>query len=221
MTVRSQAEAAPPVQAVIFDCDGTLVDSESIGTALLAEHFSAFGLTLTAEEAFAAYRGRKLAECMAEVEERLGRRLPESFIPEFRAASAEAFRTRLRAIEGALDLVASLSLPICVASNGPRDKIELCLSVTGLLPYFEGRIFSAYDVGSWKPEPGLFLHAARALDVDPADCLVVEDSPVGVAAAQAAGMRVVAYVPAGAHDAGMAGVPVVATLGEIAAHLNR
>jgi HAD superfamily hydrolase (TIGR01509 family) len=86
-----------------------------------------------------------------------------------------------------------LHLPFCVASSGPREKIELSLRATGLLPYFRGRIFSAYELGSWKPEPDLFLHAAKVMAVAPARCAVVEDSVKGVRAGIAAGMAVFGY----------------------------
>ncbi|WP_236024782.1 HAD family hydrolase [Arenibaculum pallidiluteum] len=206
-----------PLRAVIFDCDGTLVDSESLANAVLAERLAGFGLALTAEEAVAAFRGRRMAECIAEIEVRLGTQLPESFMPDFRAATAEAFRGRLRAMEGASDLVAGLRMPMAIASNGPRDKIELCLALTGLLPYFEGRIFSAYELDAWKPDPRLFLHAARSLGVDPSACLVVEDSLPGIAGALAAGMRVLAYRAEGASLVPPDGVPVIGHLREVAA----
>lgn len=94
-------------------------------------------------------------------------------------------------------MLRQLDRPYCVASSGPRDKIEHSLSITGLLGYFPGRIFSAYDVGSWKPDPGLFLHAAETMGVAPERCAVVEDSVLGVQAGVAAGMTVFGYAPAG------------------------
>lgn len=188
------------MKAIIFDCDGTLVDSETLSTEVLVEAVGEHGLELTVEEALAAFRGGKMADCIAELEARLGRPLPPAFVPEFRVRSAQAFRSRLRAIEGAVELVrslASLPFPICVASSGPMEKMELSLSLTGLLPFFEGRIFSSYVVGSWKPDPGLFLHAAQALGVAPADCAVIEDSLPGMQAGLAAGMTVFAFQPHG------------------------
>ena len=188
------------MKAIIFDCDGTLVDSETLSTEVLVEAVGEHGLQLTVPEALAAFRGGKMADCIAELEVRLGRPLPATFVPDFRARSARAFRSRLRAIDGALELVRSLStlpLPFCVASSGPMEKMELSLSLTGLLPFFEGRIFSSYDVGVWKPDPGLFLHAADALGVAPGDCAVIEDSLPGMLAGLAAGMTVFAFQPHG------------------------
>ena len=108
-----------------------------------------------------------MAECVRRLEERFDTRFGDDFVPRFRARMEDAFRDRLRPVDGALDLVRSMAGPIGVASNGPRSKMELTLSLTGLLPCFGDRVFSAYEVGSWKPDPGLFLHAARALGVPP------------------------------------------------------
>lgn len=181
--------------AIIFDCDGTLVDSEVLGNEVLVEMAADHGLVISLEEAMADCRGRKMAECVSMLEARLGRSLPADFVPRFRSRMSAAFRDRLRPVDGAVELVSSLRQPFCVASSGPREKIELSLSLTGLLPYFRNAIFSSYEVGVWKPDPGLFLHAARGMGVVPADCIVVEDSLPGIEAGIAAGMRVIAYQP--------------------------
>lgn len=154
-------------------------------------------LAMELPEAIGLFRGRKMAECVAVLSERLGRPLPEDFTANFRARQAEAFRHHLKPIPGIQEALRQITLPICVASNGPREKIALALSVTGLRPFFEGRIFSSYELGTWKPDPGLYLHAAASMKVSPADCVVVEDSVLGVRAGIAAGMRVLAYVAAG------------------------
>jgi HAD superfamily hydrolase (TIGR01509 family) len=167
------------------------------------------------------FRGIKMAESIAQLEALLGRSLPDSFVPELRARMAQAFMARLQPVDGALELVRSLTLPFCVASSGPREKIELSLSVTGLLPYFTGRIFSSYEVGAWKPSPGLFIHTARTMNASPERCLVVEDSLPGVEAGLAAGMRVVAFQP-NARDARIpAEVRVISSLRELPALLDR
>jgi len=110
---------------------------------------------------------------------------------------AARFRSDLQAIEGVHSALERIDFPTCVASSGPREKILLSLELTGLLSRFTDRIFSAYEVGSWKPDPGLFLHAASALGVKPEACVVIEDSLPGVQAGIAAGMRVYAYTPDG------------------------
>lgn len=188
----------PILQAIIFDCDGVLVDSEHLANAVLVEYVREFGLFLSLEEALAQFTGVKMADCVAELEQRLGRRLPAHFVPTFRERSATAFRAHLRPIEGVEAIVKNLqqrNLPYCVASSGPREKIELNLRITGLLHYFQSRIFSAYEVGKWKPDPGLFLHAARVLGVEPQQCAVIEDSQPGIYAGLAADMMVFAYQP--------------------------
>lgn len=177
------------IEAVIFDCDGTLVDSERLANAALVECAAPFGLCMSTEDAMQRYVGGRMADCVADLERRLGRRLPASFIPEVRKRTAEAFRAHLEPVEGAFEVLEKLRLPVCVASSGPMEKIELSLAVTGLARFFPaGRIFSAYDVGCWKPDPGLFLHAARAMGVAPDRCAVVEDSLRGVEAGTSAGM---------------------------------
>jgi HAD superfamily hydrolase (TIGR01509 family) len=179
-------------EAVIFDCDGTLVDSEGLANEVFAECAVELGIQIGAQDALELFRGRSMPYCITRLENMLGRPLPEWFVPKFRDRPDATFREKLRPIEGAVELVQSISVPICVASSGPRDKIELTLGLCGLLQYFEGRIFSSYEVGIWKPDPGLFLHAAKQLGIDPRNCVVVEDSLTGIEAAIAAGMTVFA-----------------------------
>ena len=132
-----------------------------------------------------------MASSLRALEQVLSRPLPPDFEATLRAAMAQVFRERLQPMPGAAAMLDALRVPFCVASNGPRAKTELTLTITGLRPRFDAsRIFSAYDVKSWKPEPGLFLHAAQAMGVPPERCAVVEDSEPGVRAGLAAGMRV-------------------------------
>lgn len=180
---------------VIFDCDGTLVDSEPLGNEVLAELLATHGMHISRREAVRRFRGMKLADCLAELEAQWQVRLPAEFATELRQRTADAFRDRLKPMSGALDLVRTLSMPTGVASSGPREKIELSLSLTGLLPFFGRHIYSSYEIGSWKPDPGIFLHAARQLGIEPARCMVVEDSLPGIHGAIAAGMQVVAFQP--------------------------
>jgi HAD superfamily hydrolase (TIGR01509 family) len=187
-------------EAIIFDSDGTLVDSETLGNQVIVEYVAEFGLTIPVAEAVALFRGRKMADTLALIEQRLGHALPDGFLPELRRRMAVAFEARLQPMPGVEALLRNLSIPYCVASNGPYEKMEVSLRATGLLPYFQGRIFSAYEVGSWKPEPELFLHAARVLGVAPERCAVVEDSLPGVHAGKAAGMTVFGYAPSGDGD---------------------
>lgn len=181
------------IRAVIFDSDGTLVDSEVPGMDVLHEMACAAGVEFTRAEAHARFRGAR----MSDVAEWIGAQLadkPEGFEEEFtrryRATIARRFREDLREIPGAFDLLSQLRIPFGVATNGPREKVLLTLEVTGLLPLVGDRIFSAYDHGYFKPDPGLFLIAARALGHEPRHCAVVEDSIPGLAAGVAAGMQV-------------------------------
>ena len=180
-------------ELVIFDCDGVLVDSEGIGNAVLARAATQEGAAISADEALQLFRGLKMAECVVEIERRLGRRVRPDFVVDLRRAMAVAFESELRAIAGIQAALAAITLPVCVASNGPMAKMKHTLGLTDLLGHFEGRIFSAYDIGAWKPDPGLFLHAARAFGAEPSRCIVVEDSLSGIRAANAAGMRVLGY----------------------------
>src|ERR1700688_4621535 len=116
-----------PIEAVIFDCDGTLVDSETLASEVLVECVRPHGLELNVADALTQFAGRKMAECVAEIEQLLGKALPADFVPGLRMQMADAFRSRLQLIDGALSLVQSLEVPYCVASSGPREKIELSL----------------------------------------------------------------------------------------------
>jgi HAD superfamily hydrolase (TIGR01509 family) len=179
--------------AVIFDSDGTLVDSERLGNRVLVDYLADLGLSLSLEEALVQFRGGKMADTLLYIEQRLGRRLPDDFTVKFRARMESVFYECLEPMPGIESVLQSLSLPFCVASSGPREKIELSLRATGLFSYFQGRIFSAYELGKWKPEPDLFLHAAQVMGVPPEGCAVVEDSIKGVQAGIAAGMTVFGY----------------------------
>jgi HAD superfamily hydrolase (TIGR01509 family) len=181
-----------PVRAVIFDCDGTLVDSEPIGFSAMQEEARKLGIVFADGEDLLGWKGESMSFCLAQLALRWGRPLPEDFLPRLRERMALAFKEHLQPIPGALAMLQGLKVPFCVASNGPRHKIELNLGLTQLLPLFQGRIFSAFEVGAWKPDPGLFLHAAQALGVPADQCAVVEDSVAGIQAGLAAGMQVYA-----------------------------
>jgi HAD superfamily hydrolase (TIGR01509 family) len=180
-------------ELIIFDSDGVLVDSEKIALAVLARAASDEGAVISADEAIRLFRGLKLADCVLEIERRSGHSVREDFVAKFRQESALAFDAELKPVEGIHGALAEIAIPVCVASNGPMSKLKHTLGLTKLLDRFEGHIFSAYEVGSWKPDPGLFLHAARTLEVHPSRCIVVEDSLSGVHAAKAAGMQVLGF----------------------------
>jgi|SRR5579883_3377873 len=181
-------------ELVIFDCDGVLVDSEALGNRVLVAFVAEFGLTLELEEAMLLFKGCKMADCVAVIEQRLGKKMPADFVGQLRARTAEAFEHELRPVEGIEAALDQINLPICVASSGPLEKIKLALRITNLLPRFEGRIFSSYEIESWKPAPDLFLHAAKNMGVQARYCTVIEDSVLGVRAGIAAGMKVLGYI---------------------------
>jgi len=174
---------------VIFDNDGVLVDSEEHANRVLALVLAEAGysLGLTPEESQAEFLGLSLPAICGRIEARLGTALPPGFAPHYEARLMEAF-VDLAAVPGVERALDAITLPTCVASSGSHARIRRALTVTGLLPRFEGRIFSAQDVTRGKPAPDLFLHAARALGVAPHRCAVIEDSPRGVEAANNAGM---------------------------------
>ena len=180
-------------ELIIFDCDGVLVDSETLGNRVLIEFVAEFGLKLEIEEAILLFRGCKMADCVAVIEQKLGKKMPSDFVTQLRTRTAKAFEYELLSIEEIEAALDKINLPICVASSGPIEKIELALRVTNLLPRFAGSIFSSYQIGSWKPEPDLFLFAAKTMGFEPQFCTVVEDSILGVRAGISAGMRVLWY----------------------------
>jgi len=184
------------LEAVIFDCDGTLVDSEPISIRTLVDLVGEQGAEFDVDDAIHRWAGRDLKEVFAEIESRLGRPLPDGFLEAFRTAQMRRLENEVRPMPGAAELIRSITYKTCVASNAPLSKVRLCLGATGLLPLFkDDHLFSAYQVQAWKPLPDLFLHAASEIGVDPAHCLVVEDSPAGIEAGLNAGMTVVAYDP--------------------------
>lgn len=183
------------MKLIIFDCDGTLVDSEFLCNLAMEQQLAEMGFKVDAAELTIEYRGVSLAKIMSSLENRLLTTFPANFEAEYRLKVSSLFDSHLKPNEGVVELIESLTIPFCIASSGPRKKIEHALKVTGLDKYFQDNIFSAHEVGSWKPDPGLFLHAAKTMQVDPADCYVVEDSLVGLQAANNANMKCVYYAP--------------------------
>ena len=206
--------------AIIFDCDGTLVDSEPITVNVLIEFISEFGFELRYEDALPLFVGRDMPAIMGVLESWMNSKLPDTFSDEFRARQATALRKDLTPISGAHDLLGSLQRQFCVASNAPQAKIEINLTTTGLSSFFTpGTTFSAYDINVWKPEPDLFLYAADKLNVDASRCVVIEDSQAGIDAGLAAGMQVIGYSHT-PEEAATKDVPFVHCLTELIEVLN-
>ncbi|MEU1225118.1 HAD family hydrolase [Streptomyces sp. NPDC005828] len=182
-----------PAELVIFDCDGVLVDSERIYCRVDREVFASLGAEFTEAEMVEYFVGSSHDTLTAIVEERRGRPLEPDWHAPFRQRYEDALDAELTAVEGVTDVLDALSVPYCLASNGSHTSIRKNLGRAGLLDRFEGRMFSARDVARGKPAPDLFLHAAATMGVPPERCAVVEDSPYGVQAARAAGMRAFGY----------------------------
>lgn len=181
------------LELIIFDCDGVLVDSEIVSARVLADELTALGFALSPADCIARYTGISMRSVAERVESEWGHSLPHDFLERVRVRDAAAFRSELQPIKGAREVLAALDRPHCVASSGRLEKMRLTLGLTGLLPLVEPNLFSAEMVARGKPAPDLFLHAAEAMDVPSANCVVVEDSRAGVQAGVAAGMRVFGF----------------------------
>jgi HAD superfamily hydrolase (TIGR01509 family) len=179
---------------VIFDCNGVLVDGEPIANAVAAEEFTRAGFPMTADLVARFFAGRRPADMFAAVEKATGRRLPPNFSGVVTAATLRRFRVELRPTPHAAYALTWLRGPKCVASSSSMERIRVSLETTGLLRHFEPKVFSASDVAHGKPAPDLFLRAAARSGISASDCIVVEDSPAGIAAATAAGMTSVGFV---------------------------
>jgi HAD superfamily hydrolase (TIGR01509 family) len=186
------AERRGPV--VIFDCNGVLVDSEPIVADVAASELSRAGFPLTPEIVARYFTGRRPADMFAEVEAAYRKKLPPDFTTVVTAMTLQRLRAEVRATRHMEYALTWLRGPKCVATSSTMERVRVCLEITGLLRFFEPNIFSASDVPNGKPAPDLFLYVADKMEVVPSECIVVEDSPAGVAAASAAGMVPIGYV---------------------------
>jgi HAD superfamily hydrolase (TIGR01509 family) len=186
---------------IIFDCDGVLVDSEMLSAGVLMAMMAEAGFPITPEIFRADFLGRNFASAARKTEERFGRPLPDDFQGEYRERLLARMRGELRPMAGVQAVIETLSCAYCLATSSSPQRLALSLRVTGLQPYFEGRSFTASDVRRGKPAPDLCLHAASIMGASPDSCLVIEDSEIGIQAAQAAGMRVWHFA-GGAHVKG-------------------
>ncbi|PLW78434.1 HAD-IA family hydrolase [Cohaesibacter celericrescens] len=185
------------VECLIFDLDGTLVDSEILSQQAYCDTVP--DLDWDVHHLMTHFRGHQFSRIVHALEEHVGRKLPEDYEALYRARVAELFETQLKAYPHVTEAILGIKLPKCIASSGPLKKMRHSLGLTGLAQYFEPHLFSAYEISSWKPDPDLFLHAAKAMGFEPQACLVIEDSAVGIQAAQAADMQFLLHCPKG-HD---------------------
>jgi HAD superfamily hydrolase (TIGR01509 family) len=195
-------------ELLIFDCDGVLVDSEMITNRVFAGMLNELGLPVSIEDMFERFVGRSMPQCLEIITGLLGRPVPEGFVDDYTARSRAALTRELKPVPDIETVLAAVKLPFCVASSGSHEKMQTTLGLTGLLPQFNGRMYSVTDVARAKPFPDVFLHAASRQGVAPSACAVVEDTPTGVRAGVAAGMTVFGYcaltprdrlIEAGAH----------------------
>jgi HAD superfamily hydrolase (TIGR01509 family) len=189
---------------VIFDCNGVLVESEQLATAVVSHEFQRAGFALTPDIIARYFTGRRPADMFTEVELVSGRQLPPDFATTVANATLRRFSKELRATAHAAYALSWVRGPKCVASSSSIDRIRLSLECTDLIRFFEPYLFSASEVPHGKPSPDLFLLAAAKMRMQPSDCVVVEDSTVGVTAGVAAGMNVIGFV-GGSHAGGHLG----------------
>ena len=182
------------VSLIIFDCDGVLIDSEPIANRIFSEQLAKVGMHMTPGEVWHAFVGNSRDRCIAMAGEMRGEPLPDGFAQAWDDALHVALDVEARPVEGIPELLRSLKVPYCVASNGEPTHMRRGLGAAGLLPYFDGRMFSAAQVAHPKPAPDVYLHAARTMGAIPSGCVVIEDTPTGARAGIAAGMRVFGYV---------------------------
>ncbi|MDF2154824.1 HAD-IA family hydrolase [Vibrio sp. CAU 1672] len=182
-------------KCVIFDCDGTLVDSEGLCCQALINVFSRYGAEINFEECIAQFRGGKLADILSDAKQLLNVTASLDVLePQYRQEVQFLFERHLQPMQGAKALIRFLeshNIEYCVASNAPKDKIEYSLKLTGLLTEFKGKVFSAFDANSWKPEPDLIMYSAMNMGFLPSECIYIDDTPKGVEAGLNAGVKTV------------------------------
>lgn len=187
----------PPPLAIIFDCDGVLVDSELLGNQILAQVMTEHGHPLTTQQSITTFAGRAMSGIIEKASELTGRDMRDACERIFVTRLEAAFAERLTPVPGMTQLIASLTLPKAVASNSPVSRLTLSLRRTNLIGHFGTHIYSAEHVARPKPAPDLFLHAAAMLGVPPARCLIIEDGLAGIDAAHTAGIPCIAFTGGG------------------------
>jgi HAD superfamily hydrolase (TIGR01509 family) len=185
--------AVTPPELVIFDCDGVLVDSEPISNRVFCSMLNELGLDVTLDYMFEHFVGLSMPQCVQRITAMRGAPPPPDFLETLRERTEQALRAEVTPVPGIPAVLQEIGVRFCVASSGSHAKIRVSLGATGLLDHFAERIFSVADVAAPKPAPDIFLHAAHRMGADPARCVVVEDSPTGVRAGVAAGMRVLGF----------------------------
>lgn len=176
-------------QCLLFDNDGTLVDSEKLCNIGLVIKFRDYGISLDADELVIKYRGWKLTSILDEISQEYSLQLRNDFVDSYRAIVAELFEKELKPVEYIEETLKNLDKPMAVVSSGPVHKIRQALRVCGLTKYFGENIYSSYEVKIWKPDPGIYLYAAKNMGFLQKNCVVIDDAPTGVEAGYKAGMK--------------------------------
>lgn len=192
-------DTATPVSCIIFDCDGTLIDSEMLSHQAMVQVFAELGVTLDIQECIDHFEGGKLADILQETCERYQVNVSiDELEPRYRNACHTLFESHLQPIPGVPQLLRYLKsqqIDMCVASNGPISKMMHTLQLTGLLQFFQGKLFSAFDTNSWKPAPDLIHYAALNMAYPVEHCLFIDDTNRGIQAGINAGMRTIHFNP--------------------------
>ena len=181
---------------IIFDCDGVLVDTELLSAHALSEYLQILGIVESAQSLRKRYKARAFQYTIADLAKRYPNQITDHFETHYRRHLYALYRAKLQPIAGIKKALEKINGKKCVASNAPKEKLDLVLQITDLANFFpRNRVFSAYEIDSWKPAPGLFLHAAKTMDFSPRNSIVVEDSTIGVEAALKADMQCLYYDP--------------------------
>lgn len=210
--------------ALIFDCDGVLVDSEYLASRVEAELLAELGLTLTVEQVHDLFLGKTVDGVLDEIAKLTGKRPGSGFVYNWAFATARTFKAELEPVpfvRTALEELRRRGHKMAVASQSPLARVRFSLEATGLDGFFGDHVYVTSMVPKPKPAPDIYLHAARALSTPPADCVVIEDSPKGAASALAAGFRVIGYAPGETQAAMRAtGATVIHSMDELLGHLR-
>lgn len=187
------------IKCVIFDCDGVLIDSEQLCCKALVEVFSDYNPDITFEECFMHFKGGKVADILSDMIRRyqLHIRMDDVEV-RYRQSVAKLFEQELKPIPGIVDALHKLTengIDYCVVSNSPREKIEHSLDLVGLSELFKGKIFSAFEANSWKPDPDLLLYAAMSMGYSANECLYIDDTDKGVKTGLNAGIETIRFKP--------------------------
>tara|TARA_B110000014_G_C19890305_1_gene460667 strand:+ start:90 stop:731 length:642 start_codon:yes stop_codon:yes gene_type:complete len=177
-------------KCIIFDCDGTLVDSEGITNQVIAEMAGELGIQMTGEEASAEFGGKTLDGVLYKMKEMSGKEIPDDWLPRVVQMVSDSWESKLRPVKGVREILKEMEIPVCVASNGEPTHVRHSLRLTKLYDFFGERIFTASEVKAPKPSPEIFLYASKKMGFKPNECAVIEDSVTGVRAAVKANMKV-------------------------------